>query len=97
MLGQIEDFMPQITKDFREDCDKDILVEELDNAIMCLRIDKSPGPDGLTANFYRQFWEYFRDFLFQVFKEIICNDSLPESMKQGIITLIWNQEETIKF
>uniref|UniRef100_A0A3Q3ASU9 Reverse transcriptase domain-containing protein n=1 Tax=Kryptolebias marmoratus TaxID=37003 RepID=A0A3Q3ASU9_KRYMA len=88
LLDQVKDFVPQISEDFKEVCDKNISMEELDGAIMCLKLDKSPGPDGLTANFYRHFWVYLREFILQVFKEILCNNSLPHSMKQGVITLI---------
>uniref|UniRef100_A0A3P9QCB9 Reverse transcriptase domain-containing protein n=1 Tax=Poecilia reticulata TaxID=8081 RepID=A0A3P9QCB9_POERE len=47
-------------------------ISEIYSAIMCLKLDKSPSPDGLPANFYRHFWVYLREFIFQ----------------QGFITLI---------
>ncbi len=87
-LNGIKDFIPRIDSDFKEECEKLFTMEELDKAVMCLKLDKSPGPDGLTANFYRHFWGLLRNFLFQVFREAIITSSLPVSMKQGIITLI---------
>ncbi len=35
-------------------CDAELTLEELDSAVMCLSLDKSPGPDGITSSFY--FW-----------------------------------------
>ena len=32
-------------------CDAELTIEELDSAVMCLSLDKSPGPDGITSNF----------------------------------------------
>lgn len=87
-LSKIKDFIPHIDSGFKEECEKDFTMEELDKAVMCLKLDKSPGPDGLTASFYRHFWGLLRKVLFQVFREATSNLSLPISMKQGIITLI---------
>jgi len=47
-------------------CDADLTIEDLDSAVMCLSLDKSPGPDGMTANFYRHFLDLLREFLFAV-------------------------------
>lgn len=54
----------------------------------CLTHDRSPGPDGLTANFYKHFWEDIKDILFHTLKETIANLSLPHTMRQGVIVLI---------
>ncbi len=37
-------------------CDAELTLEELDSAVMCLSLDKSPGPDGITSIFYGHFW-----------------------------------------
>ncbi len=42
-----------------------IVVYRKEFTIEELKLDKSPGPDGLTANFYRHFWDSLRNFLFQ--------------------------------
>lgn len=85
-LSKIKQFIPKIKKEFKENCDKDLELHELDKAVMCLKLDKSPGSDGLTAHFYRHFWESIGDLLFQVFKETVNNLNVPTTMKQGILT-----------
>lgn len=69
-------------------CDAELIIEELDSAVMCLSLDKSPGPDGITSNFYRHFWALLREFLFAAFQEMTKTLVLPSSMRQGLITLI---------
>ncbi len=63
-------------------------MEEVEKAVNCLSLDKSPGSDGLTSNFYRHFWKYIKDLVFHMLKEISESHILPTTMKQGIITLI---------
>lgn len=63
-------------------------MDEVEKAMKCLSLDKSPGLDGLTSYFYRHFWEYIKDLIFHMLKEISASHILPPSMKQGIITLI---------
>lgn len=50
--------------------------------------NKSPGNDGLTAEFYQTFVEDISAFLLAVYHEALNNEELPDSMKQGLITLI---------
>lgn len=80
--------IPQIDEHFRDLCEADIKIEELDKAIDKLSSGKSPGPDGLTPEFYKFFREDLRDLLFDVFLECFHNNILASTMKQGLITLI---------
>lgn len=96
LLKQIKQYIPQIDNDFKESCEKDIDMAELNKAVMCLKLDRSPGTDGLTGNFYRHFWQSLKNLLFQVFNETINNSTLSTSMKQGIITLIPKPDKDTK-
>ncbi len=58
---------------------------------MKLSLNKSPGSDGLTAEFYRFFWKEVRHLLFKAIQECIERKELLTSMKQGIIILIPKQ------
>ena len=40
----------------REKLDASFKFEELEKSVMSLSDGKSPGPDGLTAEFYKKFW-----------------------------------------
>lgn len=69
-------------------CEAEISMDEVEKAIKCLTLDKSPGSDGLTSNFYRHFWVHLKDLFFCMLKEISKSHILPTTMKQGLITLI---------
>jgi len=69
-------------------CDADITSDELDKVVSSLALDKSPGCDGLTANFYKHFWNLLKDPFLLMLKEATESLTFPLSMKQGVITLI---------
>jgi hypothetical protein len=50
--------------------------------------DKSPGPDGLTKEFYFKFIDIFGPMLLQLYDNIFNEKSLSESQKMSYITLI---------
>ncbi len=41
--------------------DAPLTLEELEKAVMALLINKSPGPDGISAEFYKAFWYLIKD------------------------------------
>lgn len=51
---------------FKSVCDADISMDEVEKAMKCLSLDKSPGSDGLTSNLYRHFWEHLKDLIFLI-------------------------------
>lgn len=64
-------------------------MEEVEKALKCLALDKSPGSDSLTSHFSKHFWDHLKD-LFYMLKETSQSHILPTTMKRGIITLIPN-------
>lgn len=84
----IAEQIPRVDECFRKICDAEIRMEEVEKALKCLSLDKSPGSDGLTTNFYRHFWINLKDLFFNLLKEILTTLILPNTMKQGVITLI---------
>ena len=73
---------------FKEMCDSDLKIEELDAVSLKLSQNKSPGSDGLTVNFCHFFWKNIRGLLFKAIQECIEKQEPMSSMKQGVITLI---------
>ena len=47
----------EMDKNDKSICDGDITVEECSDAIYKMKLNKSPGLDGLTVEFYRKFWD----------------------------------------
>lgn len=65
-------------------CYADLTSDELHKAEDGLSLDKSPGSESLTANFYKHFWDLLKDPFFLMLKEATGNITfLP--VKQGLI------------
>uniref|UniRef100_A0A3B3IFC5 Reverse transcriptase domain-containing protein n=1 Tax=Oryzias latipes TaxID=8090 RepID=A0A3B3IFC5_ORYLA len=77
-----------IESDLKEFCDKPLLLHEVISAIEHLKLNKSPGTDGLTSEFYKTFSEELAPFLLHLFLESLNNNLLPPTLTQGLITLI---------
>ncbi len=67
------------------------------DSINHLKNSKSPGTDGLIAEFYKSFAQQMTPFLLHVFNESISNGQLPSSMNQGLITLIPKPKKELLF
>ena len=51
----------KLTQESRVDLDALLQLEELEKAVMSLSDGKSPGPDGITVEFYKKFWYLIKD------------------------------------
>lgn len=73
-------------------CDKDITVEEIEQAINGVKACKSPGSDGLPGEFYKAFKSILIPVLLEVFMEIEDKGGLSPSMSRGVLTLIYKKK-----
>ena len=64
---------------FRSDSIKQCLAEMANN--------KTPGPDGLTAEFYKTFFDIISDILVEVYEEV-SKGIIPRSMTEAVTVLI---------
>ena len=87
-LSLLNEGVPVINEEFKALTEANITLEELDTAIAQMPTGKSPGPDGLTTEFYRHFWSDIRKLIFNALNDCIDKGTLSPTMKQGIITLI---------
>lgn len=55
-----ENFKPAMDETFKELCDSDLLLDELDAVCLGLLLDKAPGTEGLTTSFYHFFSDDLR-------------------------------------
>ena len=79
---------PTVDSNLAEDLDSEIYIGEIDAVYNKLKNNKSPGWDGLTAEFYKTFWDDIRTILFNCYLESINNSSLSPSQRIGVLTLI---------
>ena len=90
-LGEIEN--PCLTEENANLCEGDITVEELTFALKNMKLNKAPGADGLTTEFYREFWPDIQGIVAHSINESYRKGIMSYSQRKGIITLIFKNGE----
>ena len=74
-------------------CDEPIVLNEIIDSIKDMDNDKSPGPDGLSKEFYMTFIDIFAPMLLKLYENICNEKTLSNSQKISYITLICKDPE----
>ena len=80
----------QITPQQRANLDKIITREELDEIVTNLPRNKTPGPDGIPAEFYQTYWIMIED-LYLDFINAVKETGLPKDKNTSITTLVYKK------
>ena len=77
----------------REVCEGALLLEEATEALKLSNRNKTPGPDGLSVEFYLKFWPRLGPLLVEVFNECLRASELCESMKTSVTRLVYKKDD----
>ena len=80
--------IPTLCEESKESCEGKVTKEECFNVLKEMKINKSPGNDGFTVEFYCTFWQGLGDVIVGALNEAYEKKMLSASQKQGVITLI---------
>ena len=79
---------PKLNQEEIENINRHITNMEIETVIRNLPANKSPDPDGFTAEFYQKFREELTPILLKLFQKIAEEGKLPDSFYEATITLI---------
>ena len=80
--------IPQLSEESMNSCEGNISKDECLESLKSMKLNKSPGNDGFTVEFYLTFWPQLGGLLAEVFNESFGKGCLATSQKQGVITLL---------
>ena len=80
--------IPKLNEEEQQMCEGVVTINECFEVLGTFKNNKTPGNDGLTAEFYKCFWNLFGSALVDSLNESFLKGELSNSQKQGIITLI---------
>lgn len=78
----------RLTPSMCEDLKKNITSGELRKALFDMKLGKSPGPDGITCEFFPEYWGLVGDEFTNMVLESIAIGKFPSGVTKGMIALL---------
>ena len=92
-LEEMDEFLekynlPKLNQEETENLNRPNTSTEIETLIKNLPTNKSPGPNGFTAEFYQKFREELMPIFLKLFQKTAEDGTLPNSFYEAPITLI---------
>ena len=92
-LEEMDNFLekynfPKLNQEEIDYLNRPMTSTEIETVIRNLPANKSPRPDGFTAEFYQKFRDKLTPILLKLFRKIAQEGKLPSPFYEAIITLI---------
>ena len=78
----------RLTEEQKDSCEGVLTIEECYNALKTFKSNKSPGCDGIPAEFYLEMWPELGVKLVESLNCSLTNGTLSVSQRRGVITLL---------
>ena len=89
--------IPKISEKHKIDCEADISLEDLKVSLFSMSSGKNPGNDGLTVEFYKNFWDSIKLVFFNSVQYSGIVGKLSTSQRQAIIKLLEKRDKDKRF
>ena len=89
--------IPCISDQHKNDCERELTVDDLKDSLFSMSGGRSPGNDGLTVEFYKVFWTDIKDIFFASVCYSRTVGELSTSQKQAIIKLLEKKDKDKRF
>ena len=86
---------PKLNQEEIENLNRPIISTEIETVIRNLPANKSPGPDGFTAEFCQNLRKELTPILLKLFQKIAEEGKLPNSLYEPTITLIPKSDKDV--
>lgn len=88
----LEYIFEKVSDEDSENLETDLTLHEIKSSLFGMSKNKSPGPDGLTVEFFCKFFHLFGEIFLKIFKVIEEEHILTRSMRHGIINLVYKNK-----
>ncbi|WAQ99652.1 YTX2-like protein [Mya arenaria] len=68
-------------------------IKELEHSVFNFKKSKSPGIDGIPAEWYQKFWYIIKHDFVELTTEILSTNKLCDTQYKGVLTLIYKNED----
>ena len=84
----ISNEVPVLTEPLKASCEGLITLKEIEHVLKSMKLNKTPGNDGLPVELYRKFWKILDKPLLESYNYSYEIDELTVSQKQAVISLL---------
>ena len=94
-IGNLE--IPKLSDELQRQCEGSLTYAECRKVLDTFKNNKSPGNDGLTAEFYKKFWPLLGTLMVDSLNAAFADGKLANSQRQAIIRLIEKKNKDKRF